>query len=96
MQVLVERGRRVSLLLVQERSRGILVHVGSRAAAIWARDRLELLVRLAGWVDGVLSFPAAWTHEEGLFLEIGIPRFLDSVVPVRSRTGEDTVYSFTP
>ena len=39
MRVLVARGRRVSLLLVRERSRGLLVHKGSRAATIWARNR---------------------------------------------------------
>ena len=38
MRVLVARGRRVSLLLVRERSRGLLVHEGSRAATIRARD----------------------------------------------------------
>ena len=46
MRVLVARGRRVSLLPVQERSREILVNVGSRAAAIRARDRSGLPVRL--------------------------------------------------
>ena len=39
MRVLVARGRRVSLLLVQERSRGLLVHKGSRVAAIGGKDR---------------------------------------------------------
>ena len=39
MWVLVARGRRVSLLLVRERSRGLLVHEGSRVAVIRARDR---------------------------------------------------------
>ena len=47
--MLVARGRRVSLLLVRERSRGLLVHEGSRVAAIQARDRSELLVRLGRW-----------------------------------------------
>ena len=49
MRVLVARGRRVSLLPVWERSRGLLVHVGSRAAAIRASDRSRLLVRLGRW-----------------------------------------------
>ena len=49
MRVLVARGRRVSLLPVRERSRGLLVHVGSRAAAIRSRDRSELPVRLGRW-----------------------------------------------
>ena len=49
MRVLVARGRRVSLLLVRERSRGILVHMGSKAAAIRARDRSGLPVRLGRW-----------------------------------------------
>ena len=39
MRVLVARGRKISLLLVKERSRGLLVHEGSRVAAIRARDR---------------------------------------------------------
>ena len=46
MRVLVARGRRVNLLLVRERSRGLLVHVGSKAAAIRAREGSELPVRL--------------------------------------------------
>ena len=43
--------------------------------------------------DGMLSLLAAWTHEEGLPPETGIPGFWDSTVPVNSRTGEDTVRS---
>ena len=38
MRVLVARGRRVELLPVQERSGGLLVHEGSRVAAIRAKD----------------------------------------------------------
>ena len=49
MRVLVARGRRVSLLLVRERSRGLLVHVGSKAAAIRARDRLWLPIWQGRW-----------------------------------------------
>ena len=49
MRVLVARGRIVSLLLVRERSRGFLVHEGSKAMAIRARDRSELMVRLGRW-----------------------------------------------
>ena len=44
-----------------------------------------------GWTDGVIPLSAAWTHEEGLPPEIGIPGFRDSTVPVSSRTREDTV-----
>ena len=39
MPVLVARGRRVSLLPVQERGRELLVHEGFRVAATRARDR---------------------------------------------------------
>ena len=39
MQVLVVRGRTVSLIPVQERDRELLVHEGSRVATIRARDR---------------------------------------------------------
>ena len=43
----------------------------------------------------MLPLSAAWTHEEGLPLETGIPGFWDSTVPVSSRTEEDTVRSST-
>ena len=49
----------------------------------------------SGWVDGVLSLPAPWTHEEGLPPETGILGFWDDAVPVSGRTGKDTVYSST-
>ena len=39
MRVLVARGRRVSLLPVQERGIELLIHKGSKVAAIRARDR---------------------------------------------------------
>ena len=42
MRVLIARGRRVSVLLIQERSRGLLIHEGYRAATIRAKDRLRL------------------------------------------------------
>ena len=45
MRVLVARGRKVSLLIAQERSQRLLVHKGFRAAAIRAKVRLGLLVR---------------------------------------------------
>ena len=41
----------------------------------------------------MLSLLAAWTYEEGLPLETGIPGFRDSTVPVNGRIGEDIVYS---
>ena len=43
----------------------------------------------------MLPLSAAWTHEEGLPPETGIPGFWDSTVPVSSRIGEDTVRSST-
>ena len=49
MRVLVAKGRIISLLLVRERSRGLLIHVGSKTAAIQARDRSGLPVRLGRW-----------------------------------------------
>ena len=57
MRVLVARGRRVSLLLVRERSRRLLVHVGSRAATIWAKDISGLPVRLSRWCATIASSP---------------------------------------
>ena len=49
MRVPVARGRRVSLLRVRGRSPGLLVHEGSRVAAIRTKDRSGLLVRLGRW-----------------------------------------------
>ena len=48
-------------------------------------------------ISRVLQLPlsAAWTHEEGLPLETGIPGSWDSTVPIGSRTEEDTVCSST-
>ena len=43
----------------------------------------------------MLPLSAAWTHEEGLPPETGIPGFWDSTVPVSSRVGEDTLRSST-
>ena len=57
MLVLVARGRRVSLLPVRERIKGLLVHVGSRATAIRARDVSELPVRLGRWCATITSNP---------------------------------------
>ena len=49
----------------------------------------------SGGADGMIPLSTAWTHEEGLPPETGIPGFWDSIVPVSSRTGEDTVRSST-
>ena len=57
MQVLVVKGRRVSLLPVRERSRGLLVHVGSKVTAIRARDRSGLPVRLGRWCATIANSP---------------------------------------
>ena len=57
MRVLVARGRRVSLFIVQERSRGFLVYEGSRATAIRARDRSGLQVRLGKWCAIIANSP---------------------------------------
>ena len=57
MRVLAAKGRRVSLLPVRERSRGLLVHVGSRAAAIRVRDRSGLPVSLGRWCATIASSP---------------------------------------
>ena len=57
MRVLVARGRSVSLLPVQERNRGLLVHVGSKAEAIRAKDESELPIRLGRWCATIASIP---------------------------------------
>ena len=43
----------------------------------------------------MIPLSAAWTHEEGLPPETGIPGFWDSTVLVSSRVGEDMVRSST-
>ena len=53
--MLVARGRRVSLLPVRERIREHLVHVGSRAATIGAKDKSEFPVRLGRWCATISS-----------------------------------------
>ena len=93
MRVLVARGRRVSLLPIRERSKRLLVHVGSRVAAIRAKDRSGLPVRLGRWCATIVSSPDI---SGGISPETRIPGFRDSVVPVSGRTREDTVYSSTP
>ena len=55
LQVLIAKGRRVSLLPVRERSIGLLVHVVSKAEAIRARDRSGLSVRLGRWCATIAS-----------------------------------------
>ena len=60
MRVPVVRGRRVSLLPVRERNRGLPVHVGSRAATIRARDGSGLPVRLGRWCATIASSPDIW------------------------------------
>ena len=57
MWVLVARGRRVSLLLVRGRSPRLLVHVGSRAAAIRVRDKSGLQIRLGRWCATIANSP---------------------------------------
>ena len=41
----------------------------------------------------MLPLSAAWTHETRLPPETGILGFWDIIVPISSRTGEDTVHS---
>ena len=56
-RVSVARERRVYLLPVWERNKRLLVHVGSRAAVIRAKDRLGLPVRLGRWCATIASTP---------------------------------------
>ena len=48
----------------------------------------------SGETDDLLFLPSVLTYEAGLPPEAGIPGFQDNVVPVISRTGANTVYSF--
>ena len=57
MRVSVARGKRVSLLVALERSRGLLFHVGSRATTIQARDGSGLPVKLGRWCATIASNP---------------------------------------
>ena len=51
------RGRRVSLLPIRERSRGLLVHMGSRVAILRARDKSKLPPRQDRWYVSIASGP---------------------------------------
>ena len=53
--VLVLRGREINLLLVQERSRRLLVRKGYRALITRARDELGLPVRIGRWCATIAS-----------------------------------------
>ena len=44
----------------------------------------------------MLFIPTTWACETGLPPETGFPGFLDSIVPVSCRIGEDIVHSSTP
>ena len=57
MRVPVARRRRVGLLRVRGKSPGLLGHEGSRVAAIWARDRSGLPVKLGRWCATIASSP---------------------------------------
>ena len=83
MRVLVARGRRVSLLLVRERRRGLLVHEGSKAAVTEPGTDQGCH---SGRADGVLPLPAAWTYVEELPPETRILGFRDSTVPINCGT----------
>ena len=98
MWVLVARGRRVSLLLVRERSRGLLVHVVPRSRP--SGPGIDQSCR-SGWADAVLPLPAARTYEEGLPPKIGIPRCQSAVgqertqfVPPPPSIGHGNQYQF--
>ena len=83
MRVPVGRGRRISLLRVWKRDRGLLSHECPRGTGPVGADDMFLL-------------PSAWTYEAGLPTEVWIPGFWAGAVPVISGTGVDTVYSSTP
>ena len=55
MQVLVARGRRVSLLPVRERSRELLIQMGSKVAVVWARERSGFPVKQDRWYVSISS-----------------------------------------
>ena len=92
MRVLVARGRRVGLLPVRERSKGLLVHVGSRVVGIRAKDISGLPVRLGRWCATIAN---SLDISGGIAPETGTPGFRDSAIPLSGRTRHDTVYSST-
>ena len=57
MWVPVARERRVSRLSVWERSRGLLFHMGSKAATIRARDESGLPIKLGRWCATIANSP---------------------------------------
>ena len=67
----------------------------SSSPGSWPSGRGTYQSCQSGWADSVLPLPVAWTYQEGLPPETGIPGFRDNTVPVSGWTGEDTVYSST-
>ena len=96
MRVLVARGRRVSLLLVRERSRGLLVHMGSKAATIRVRDGSELLVRLGRWCATITKSPdisgGIAPRDRGPKVSVGQER-IQYIAP-QPGTGQKSQYQF--
>ena len=88
-RVLVVKGRRVGLLPIRGKGRGLI----ARAAITRAKERPGLPVWQA---FGVLPLAAARTYEEGFPSEIGIPGFWDNIVPVSYGVGPDTIHYSTP
>ena len=95
MQVLVARGRRTSLLLVQEITRRILSHKDFRDGTTVVRAKARPGLPVIRTAD-MFPLPSARTCEAGLPSYARIPGFRDNAVPIISGTGVDTVRSFSP
>ena len=80
--MLVGTGRRISLLRVWERDRGLCPTSAPGTGPARA--------------DDMLLFPSAWAHEKGLSTKTRIPKLWDSAVPVINGTGADIVCFFSP
>ena len=107
MQVLVIRGRRVnSLLLAQERSKGLLLHEGfrDRVAATKAKAKAKIshpkmgntLELLTSQGESVFPMPLAGTLETGFPSEAGIPELWDTIVLVINGSCTDIACSSLP
>ena len=93
MQVPVIRGRRVnSLLLAQERSKGLLLHEGFRDRVVATKAKAKIshpkmgntLGLLTSKGESVFLMPLAGTLETGFPSEAGIPELWDTIVLVIS------------
>ena len=95
MWVLVARERRISLLLVRDRSRRLLFHEDFRDGPRPSEPRPYQ----GSWpasTDDMFPLPSVWTYEVGLSAEARILELWDTTAPVVNGICADVVCSSLP